>query len=123
MEANELRKLSERWGVELQGFENLIIPLQGSIFRQRRTALKIAKVLERKGYRLGNLMPDYPSVIYCKEEGTYFFGESVRQLTGFKFANCKDVCGEQIIDKNLFYGFIYGFAFGVLLMLILWWIL
>lgn len=123
MKANELHKLSERWGVELQGFENLIIPIQGSILRKRKNALKIAKVLERKGYRLRNEMPQYPEAIYCEEEGTYFFSESVRQLAGFKFVNYKDVCGEQIVDKNLFYGFICGFPFGAFFMLILWWIL
>lgn len=123
MKADELSKLSERWGVELQGFENLIIPIQTGILRKRKTALKIAKVLERKGYRLRNVMPEYPEAIYCEDEGTYFFCESVRQLTGFKFVNYKDVCGEQIMDKNLFYGFICGFAFGVFLMLILWWVL
>lgn len=126
MEANELRKLSEKWGVDLRGFENLVIPLKSESYHNggRKEVKKISKALERRGYRLrGAHYESGNIVVYAFDDGTYGFGNTIKQnLSGFKYASLKDIQGDQVMDKNLFFGFIYGTIFGALLVLLLFWI-
>lgn len=127
MKANELRKLSEKWGVDLHGFENLVIPLKSENYYNggSNEVKRISKELERRGYRLCGAHYEWGHiVVYAFDDGTYGFSDTVKyDLSGFKYTNIKDIQGDQVMDKNLFFGFVYGFAFGVFLMLILWWIL
>lgn len=124
--SKDLKEISERWGVNLIGFENLAIPLKSENYYKggRNEVNKISKALERKGYRLRGLRYEYSNVVvYAFNDGTYGFGDKIKQdLSGFKYASLEDIQGEQIIDKNIFFGFIYGAAFGFLVAMVLWWL-
>ncbi len=126
MKATEIRELSERWGVKLQGFENMVISLKSDNYYDggMKEVSRITRALERKGYRLCGARYGYGDIaVYVHDNGTYGFNNTVMSnLPNFKYVNIDDLQGEQIIDKNMFFGFVYGFAFAVLLMLLLCWI-
>lgn len=111
MQPDELKKLSEKWGVDLIGFENLVVVMKHDYMYGGTTEAKsISKILEKRGYRLrGVSYSPSDCCVVAFEDGTYGFSSKVPKGNNFKYKNLKDLKGEQIMDKNLFFGFIYGF--------------
>lgn len=124
MKSQELKEISERWGVNLTGFENLIIALKSSDYKSKSEALKIGELLERKGYRLSGSAANFGvGAVYSTEDGEYFYARSAKKINGYRYVNSKDIQGQQIVDKNLFFGFFYGSIFGILSTVFFWWLL
>ena len=124
MQPDELKKLSEKWGVDLVGFENTAIVMKHDyMFHGESEAKSISKILEKRGYRLrGVSYSPNDCCVLTFEDGTYGFSSKVPSGNNFKYKNLKDLKGEQIMDKNLFFGFIYGFISASILFAIFSWI-